>query len=192
MNKILIKNGSLLSPADGLLQVKKDILIENGIITRIDEAILDETATIVDASNYIVSPGLIDIHTHCYPFSKIGLSPDTLGIERGATTIFDAGSSGAENYLEFKTEHIDKNKTKVYTLLNVSKVGLSTLHELSDLNNIDEKALEELVAKYPDNIVGLKARASASVVGDLGLLPIEIAAKIAKKMNLPLMVHVGN
>lgn len=42
------------------------------------------------------------------------------------------------------------------------------------------------------NIVGLKARASASVVGEMGLAPIELAAKTAKELGKSLMVHVGN
>ncbi len=44
-----------------------------------------------------MTPGFIDIHTHCYPKAFLGLDPDVLGLERGATAILDAGSSGADN-----------------------------------------------------------------------------------------------
>ena len=192
MKKIVIKNGSLLSPIDGLYQEVKDIYLENGFIKQIAENITVEDAEIIDASNCLVTPGLIDIHAHCYPDARIGLEPDVLGIQRGATTILDAGSSGADNYEAFKRDFIDPAKTRVYTLLNVSKVGLSTLRELDDLSRIDKNLIADMLNKYGDNIVGLKARASASVVGENGLTPIAMAADLAREFNLPLTIHVGN
>jgi len=62
--KLLIKNGIIVEPAKNLQQ-QLDILIENGKIIRIAKKIeLKEKIEIIDAKNYIVSPGLIDIHTH--------------------------------------------------------------------------------------------------------------------------------
>lgn len=192
MKKLLIRNGSLLSPIDGFNQVIKDIYLEEGLICEIGDS-LEKNCDCVDASGCLVTPGLIDIHTHCFPHpsARIGLDPDVLGIQRGATTILDAGTSGAYNYAEFK-KIMASAKTRVFTLLNVSKEGLLVPHELDDLNKIDEAALIQVVNENRDNIVGLKARASASVVGQMGLTPIEMAAGIAQKVSLPLMVHVGN
>lgn len=192
MLELLIKNGSLLSPVNGYHQEKMDILLRNGRIEKIASSIESENAEVIDASGYLVTPGLIDIHVHCYPKCSLGIEPDVLGIQRGATTIFDAGSSGAGNYEIFRNEYIDQCKTKVFTLLNVSKKGLAEPHELDALDKIDKEALKSIVEKYPDNIVGLKARASASVVGAMGFEPIRMAAEIAHEVKLPLMVHVGN
>lgn len=191
MKSLLIKNGLLLSPVNGYDQVKKDILIKDGKIAQIADEINADTE-VVDASGCLVTPGLIDIHTHCFPISYIGLEPDVLGLERGATTIIDAGSSGAGNFETFKKEHIDPAKTKVFVCLNVSKFGLEFKHELDSMDKIDEEMLHEMVQKYPETIVGLKARASQSVVGEMGLKPIEKAAELAKETKLPLVVHVGN
>lgn len=192
MKKILIKSGALLSPVNDFFQTKKDILIEDGKIKTIGENLQQDGAEIVDAQGCLVTPGLIDIHTHCYPASELGVNPDVLGIERGATSIFDAGTSGAYNFEDFKEKYIDTAKTKVFSLLNVSKQGLEIKHELDDMAKIDETALHEIVKKYPDIIVGLKARASASVVGEMGIKPIALAAEIAQKEGLPLTVHIGN
>ena len=192
MLELLIKNGSLLSPVNGYHQEVMDILLKNGRIEKIAPHIEAANAEVIDASGCLVTPGLIDIHVHCFPQCSLGIEPDVLGIKRGATTIFDAGSSGALNYETFRSEYIDQSKTKVFTLLNVSKLGLAEPHELDDLNKIDRQALKAAAAKYPDNIVGLKARASASVVGAMGFEPIRLAAEIAHEVKLPLMVHVGN
>lgn len=191
MKRVLIKNGILLSPINHLFQVKHDILIENGVIQSISKN-LEGNAEIIDAEGCLVTPGLIDIHVHCYPVSQIGMQPDTLGIERGATTIIDAGTSGAYNFEDFKNRFIDTAKTKVYSLLNVSSRGLEVKHELDEMSKIDEKAIHEIIKKYPKIIVGLKARASASVIGQMGIRPIALAAEIGQKENLPLVVHVGN
>lgn len=191
MRAFVIKNGYLVSPVNGLCKAKKDILVENGKIAAIEDSI-DRELPVIDAAGCIVTPGLIDIHTHCYPKAFLGLEPDVLGIQRGTTTILDAGSSGCDNYEDFRSNYIEKSKTKVFTLLNVSKEGLIRGHELDSMDKIDEEGLKKILEKYGDNIVGLKARASASVVGEMGLTPIKEAARIAKETKKPLMVHVGN
>lgn len=63
---LLIKNGLLLSPANGFKGEKRDILIKDGKIQQIGEKLSDE-AKVIDASGCIVTPGFIDIHVHCYP-----------------------------------------------------------------------------------------------------------------------------
>lgn len=191
MKQILIKNGLLLSPVNGYDQSRKDILIENGRIKQIGDHLTSD-GMVVDAEGCLVTPGLIDIHVHCFPHASLSLTPDMLGIQRGATTIVDAGSSGALTYEAFHHEYILNSRTKVFALLNVSSKGLAEKHELNDMKKIDETAIRQMIADYPDHIVGLKARASASVVGDLKTQPIQKAAQIAHKVGLPLMVHVGN
>lgn len=62
--KLLIKNGIIVEPSQNLQQ-KCDILIENGKIVRIAESIkADNKTETVNAKGFIVTPGLIDIHTH--------------------------------------------------------------------------------------------------------------------------------
>ena len=60
------------------------------------------------------------------------------------------------------------------------------------MNNIDEQKITHIVNKYKDIIVGLKVRASGSVVGENGIKPVIKAKEIAQKLNLPIMVHIGN
>lgn len=192
MRALLIKNGLLLSPADGYRRDRKDILIRDGKIAQISDEINEADVPVEDASGQIVTPGFIDIHTHCYPKAFLGLEPDVLGLQRGATTILDAGSSGADTYEDFRENWIDRSRTKVFTLLNVSKEGLLRGHELDSMDKIDEKKLKAVLDRYGDNIVGLKARASASVVGEMGLKPIAEAARLGRETGKPLMIHVGN
>jgi len=61
--KTLIKNGRVLDPAtkkDGIY----DVLIEDGIIKKVEKKLIDEVDDIIDATGCFVMPGLIDLHVH--------------------------------------------------------------------------------------------------------------------------------
>ena len=191
MKLLTIKNGRLLSPCNGLHGEAGDIVVKDGRIAEVGRD-LEPQGDIIDAEGRFVTPGFIDIHTHCYPKAFLGLAPDVLGLDRGATSIVDAGSSGADNYDDFRANYIDTAQTKVFTLLNISREGLIRGHELDDPAKVDVESAMACAQAHPDNIVGLKARARASVVGEQGLTPIAIAAETAHKLHKPLMVHVGN
>lgn len=60
---ILIKNGRVIDPKSGFDQVA-DVLVKDKKIIRIAKNLEEEDAEIIDASNMIVAPGLIDIHVH--------------------------------------------------------------------------------------------------------------------------------
>ena len=58
----IIKNGRILDSSG--TEKKADILIQDGIITKIEENIKHETAQIIDARGNLVSPGFVDLHIH--------------------------------------------------------------------------------------------------------------------------------
>ncbi len=61
MQDILIKNGLILTAAESL---KADLLITDGTIKQIGEALEYSDATVIDASDQYVMPGGVDAHTH--------------------------------------------------------------------------------------------------------------------------------
>ncbi len=70
MNNILIKNGRLVDPVNGI-DGRRDIFIHDGVIENVDENIdVSDIKTdisdvdIIDASNKVVMPGFIDLHVH--------------------------------------------------------------------------------------------------------------------------------
>lgn len=59
--------------------------------------------------------------------------------------------------------------------------------------NIDAEAVKQAVNRYPNFIVGLKARMSSNVVGENGITPLARAKAMQQENGgLPLMVHIGN
>ncbi|MBV8749028.1 MAG: dihydroorotase [Candidatus Eremiobacteraeota bacterium] len=61
--KTLVKGGRLVDPVQGI-DALRDVLIENGFVTRIGEHLDHEDARIVDAAHAIVAPGFVDMHVH--------------------------------------------------------------------------------------------------------------------------------
>lgn len=60
---LLIKNGRVLDPSQGLDQVA-DLLIQDGRVARIGQNLPSDNAQVLDASGLVVAPGLIDLHVH--------------------------------------------------------------------------------------------------------------------------------
>jgi dihydropyrimidinase len=92
MNKIIIRNGTLVTATDIF---KADILIEGEKISAVSEKIIESAPKEIDASGCYVLPGGIDAHTHLdLPFMGTFSSDDfetgTLAaLHGGTTTIID-------------------------------------------------------------------------------------------------------
>ncbi|BES66212.1 amidohydrolase/deacetylase family metallohydrolase [Gottschalkiaceae bacterium SANA] len=171
-----------------------EIRVANGRILAIEKHLNPiEGEQVVALPGMTLTPGWIDIHVHANPMGTvIGLNPDQVGILRGSPIVFDAGTVGTDQLDDYVEKMIKTSNTDVKILLNISRIGLQRLDEGSNPEWIDEDAIRKAVAKYPDLIVGIKARASGSVVGDQGIEPIRRAKVIAKDLKLPLVVHIGN
>ncbi|MFT8457613.1 MAG: amidohydrolase/deacetylase family metallohydrolase [Liquorilactobacillus ghanensis] len=188
MLDLYLKNGKAV---DG---TKIEIGILNGKIIALGQNLTDITAKkTLDLKGKFVSAGWIDDHTHCY--EKLSLyfdDPDEDGIKTGVTTVIDAGSTGSDNIKDFY-EITRGKKTNVYAMINISKTGILAQDELGDISRIQENQLLDSVSKFPNFIVGIKARESHSVVINNGILPLIAAKKVQHKLggHFPLMVHVG-
>ncbi|HSO21919.1 MAG TPA: dihydroorotase [Chondromyces sp.] len=64
MKRLLIRNGRVVDPSQGLDQ-GMDILVEDGIISAVGEKLEAPGRTqVFDAAGLVVAPGFIDLHTH--------------------------------------------------------------------------------------------------------------------------------
>ncbi|MFQ5431069.1 MAG: dihydroorotase [Nitrospinota bacterium] len=61
--KIVLKNGRVIDPASGLDE-KSDLLVDNGVIVKIEKSIKENSARVIDASGLFIAPGFIDLHVH--------------------------------------------------------------------------------------------------------------------------------
>lgn len=63
MVQLLIRGGRLVDPANGLDEIF-DLLIEDGLIAKVEKNIQAEAAEVIDATGKVVMPGFIDLHVH--------------------------------------------------------------------------------------------------------------------------------
>jgi dihydroorotase len=192
---ILIKNGVVIDPSQGLHE-KRDIAITKGKIESMEKDISsDKAREIIDASEHIVTPGLIDIHVHVYPgVSHYGIDADTHALAHGVTTVMDAGSSGADTFEGFRRYVVNVSDTRIVAFLNISTMGMISprVGELEDLRFADVEKAVEVIERNRDIIQGVKVRMSRSIVGDNGIQPLLLAKRAAEAVKMPIMVHVGN
>ena len=65
---LLIKGGEVLDPSQGL-RGKRDIGMRHGVVEAIENDIpVARASRVLDASGRLVLPGLIDLHSHVYPY----------------------------------------------------------------------------------------------------------------------------
>jgi hypothetical protein len=89
---LVIKGGDVLDPSQSL-RGKRDIGIRWGVVEAIEAEIPPERASkIIDATGRLVTPGLIDLHCHVYPYgSAIGIPADELVQYQCTTTVVFGG-----------------------------------------------------------------------------------------------------
>ena len=63
MEKLLIRGGRVIDPANGVDKVA-DVLIADGKIAAVGENLTDAEAKVYDAAGKVVAPGFIDMHCH--------------------------------------------------------------------------------------------------------------------------------
>ena len=111
----------------------------------------------VDVSDYYVTPGLIDIHTHFdSEGDALSLNPDQHSLRNGVTTAVDAGSSGWKTFEEFKTKVIDESTTRVLAWVNIVGAGMSGGKIENDPAQMDAEAAARVVQKYPQIVWALR------------------------------------
>lgn len=184
---LILKNGRVLDPMNRVDTIA-DVAVEDGKIFKIGAVESAPNDNVIDASGCIVTPGLIDHHTHLYPFAKIGLPAEAVCFASGVTTAVEAGSTGCENYPE-RREYLKYSKLGIRAYLHVCSTGLDIMPEDVDPAHWDEGAIRECFAQYPEELLGLKLRSSASIVKEFGYAPLKAAVAMAERLGTHVMVH---
>ena len=144
-----------------------------------------------------VTPGLIDIHTHVFPYvGPYGIEPDPYCVRRGVTSVIDAGTSGAFTFPAFRRFIIEHAATRIRALLHVVSIGMvaggtPNMGELEDLRYCDPKPAVATANENRDLIAGFKIRFSDKYTGPNDLEGMRRARAAADEAGLPIMIHIG-
>src|SRR4029450_879287 len=122
---LILTGGRVIDPSQSL-DATTDVSFAKGKVSGLAQGIKRETATrIKDASGFIVTPGLIDLHTHVYwGGTSLSVDPDLYAKKSGVTTSVDTGSAGPGNFPGFAKHVIEASRSRIYAYLHVSHAGI--------------------------------------------------------------------
>ena len=193
MYDVLIKGGRVIDPAQNI-DATMDVAINGDRIATVSKDISpQEGKQVIEAKGKIVTPGLIDMHVHCFDsIMKICLEPDVAGVKHGVTTVVDGGSAGQATFAAFPKLIFPAAKTSVFCFLHLCSLGLIPEPELKDWDEVDLDAMAETIDANKAIIKGVKLRLVGKLVTSAGIEVIKAAKKIARQFGLPIMVHIGD
>ncbi len=161
--KIRIQSAKIIDPNSPYNGQTKSLLIENGVITSIENQINEAADHVIEIENLHISPGLFDIRTHlCEP----GFEQHE-DIESGSNAAAKGGFTGIcampNTYPTVST------RSQVEYLINKSKDALVEIKPIGSItNNLEGKELSELYDMHSSGAVAFSDDKNA--LSNAGLL----------------------
>jgi dihydroorotase len=196
---LVLRGGRVVDPSQKLDAVT-DVAFSGGKVAMVGNALkVDPGTDVRDVSGYIVTPGLIDLHTHVYwGGTSIGIDAEEFCRTSGVTTAIDTGSAGPGNFAGFRKHVIEPSQVRILAYLHVSHAGIygyshrvmvGESEEIRLMNPIDAV---EVADANRDLIVGIKVRVGRNSSGTSGIVPLQIALEAANEAGMPLMCHIDH
>jgi dihydroorotase len=193
---LLVRNANVLDPSQKL-SGKRDIGIRYGQIEAMEPSLAPERANrVLDAAGKLVTPGLIDLHAHTYPYgSAIGIPADELVAHQCTTTVVSAGDAGANNIAAFRRFIVPGTRTRQYAFVHIAVGGLVgfPVPELFNIDYAQPAMAARAVAENADLVLGVKVRMSENVIARHGIEPLKRAVAACEQSGVPakVMCHIG-
>lgn len=190
---LIVSGGTVVDPSQDLHGLH-DVAIKDGRIVGIGAFEPSMAAAVLDARGLIVTPGIVDMHVHVFDgVSHYGVDADQNCIHKGVTTVLDAGSSGAQTFPGFRHYVIDRVRTRVFALMNISASGMISdiVGELEDLRWADPAETLKMLERNRDVVLGVKVRLEKRMAGENAIAALKMAREVADTARVPIMVHIG-
>ncbi|HEV3176248.1 MAG TPA: amidohydrolase/deacetylase family metallohydrolase [Stellaceae bacterium] len=197
MAELVLKGGRVIDPGQNLDGIA-DVVFADGRVKAVGrDAPHGRDAEIRDAKGLIVTPGLIDLHTHVYwGGTSLGVDAPALARSSGTTTFVDAGSAGPGNFLGFRRHVIEPAPVRILPYLNISFAGIYAFSasvmvgECADVRLLDLRECRKVAEENRDLVVGIKVRVGRGAGGASGVVPLDMALEVAEAVGLPVMCHL--
>jgi dihydroorotase len=122
MADFVMRGGRVIDPSQDLDRVT-DVAFANGAVVATGDGLTADRVR--DVSGFIVTPGLIDLHTHVYwGGTSLGIDAEEYARRSGVTTCVDTGSAGAGNFAGLRRHVIEPSAIRILAYLRVSFAGI--------------------------------------------------------------------
>ena len=197
---LILRGARVIDPSQNLDRVT-DVRFTGGKVAAVGDQLVAGPATEVrDLRGKVVTPGLIDLHTHVY-WGGTSISVDAVALARtsATATFVDAGTAGPGNFPGFRKHVIEPAlPVRILPLLNLSFAGIFAFSgtvmvgECEDLRLLDLKECVRVAQENADLVVGIKVRVGRGASGNSGIAPMDMALEVAEATGLPLMAHLDH
>jgi dihydroorotase len=191
---LVLTGGRVIDPASGT-DAMFDVAFAGGKVAAVGKGL--QGAEVRDVKGAIVTPGLIDLHTHVYwGGTSLGVEADAYARQSAVTTSVDTGSAGPGNFPGFRSHVIDRAESRVLVYLHVSFAGIfgfsSTVMvgESHDMRLMAAREATAVAVANRDVIIGIKVRVGRNASGPSGITPLDVALDVADRAGLPVMCHI--
>ena len=194
---LILRGGRVIDPSQKL-DATNDVAFSQGKVARIGPGLKADAGTDVrDVSGAIVTPGLIDLHTHVYwGGTSLGIDAEEFCRTSGVTTAVDTGSAGPGNFAGFRKHVIERSSVRILAYLHISFAGIFAFSSRIMVGESEEMRLMapqdavEVAKANRDIVVGIKVRVGARASGRSGTAPLDVALQVAEEVGIPLMAHI--
>ena len=161
---LLLKGGHVIDPENGI-DAAMDVAVKDGVVASVAADIPASGASrTIDVSGLLVTPGLVDIHTHMYATpgnadawaGDNSILPDGFSFRSGVTTMVDTGSAGWRNLGDFRERVIDRFATRTYAFVNIVGLGMATQTTEQNVSDMDPAVTADSAREHADIVVGIK------------------------------------
>ena len=196
---LILKGGRVIDPAQSIDGVN-DVAFAGGKAAAVGRDLKAGPGTQVrDVTGFIVTPGLIDLHTHVYwGGTSLGIDADEFCRTSGVTTSIDTGSAGPGNFAGFRKHVIEPSQARILAYLHVSFAGIYAFSktimygESQSMHLMAPRDAVKVAEANRDVIVGIKVRVGLHASGDQGTAPLNVALQVAEEVGMPLMCHIDH
>ncbi|MBV8448988.1 MAG: amidohydrolase/deacetylase family metallohydrolase [Hyphomicrobiales bacterium] len=196
---LILRGGRVIDPSQKIDAVM-DVGFADGKVAAVGASLEASADTdIRDVSGHIVTPGLIDLHTHVYwGGTSLGIDAEEFCRTSGVTTAVDTGSAGPGNFHGFRKHVIEPSQVRILAYLHVSFAGIYAFSNTIMVGESEEIRLMapleavEVADKNRDVIVGIKVRVGRHASGTQGVAALDIALEVAAETGMPLMAHIDH
>ena len=197
---LILRGARVIDPSQDIDRVT-DVRFTGGKVAAIGDNLAGDGATQTrDLRGMVLTPGLIDLHTHVYwGGTSIGVDPVALARESATAVCIDAGTAGPGNFAGFRKHVIEPSMpVRILPFINLSFAGIFAFSdsvmvgECEDLRMLDLKECVRVIRENADLIVGVKVRVGRGASGRSGIAPMDMALEVAEETGLPLMAHLDH